>query len=261
MHKEKPRHHDAMGGTRRAPCTTLQPSPELCPLWVAVQTPSGCWVQARLSPQAPQASLLTRLSELPKTHTPATSGPLPALSLERTIQLKPQHLPELFLTRLPEQAYSLLLPWPTPGAGSPTPWFLATTAGTGPFLLLLVWSWGRSTVGACVRKAGIRALSQTDWMSHCFSQDFSIPPWRGHSSLRSWSEPCLLVPGNCEEAARQIVSPHGFLMSTVGMGEILRPPLPPLTGTQSSALDNFGGRQALGGGCEVIGLKKRDAAC
>lgn len=76
---------------------------------MAVQTPSGCCVQARLSLQAPQASLLTRLSELPETHTPATSGPLPALTLERTIHLTPQRLPELFLTRLPEQAYSLLL--------------------------------------------------------------------------------------------------------------------------------------------------------
>lgn len=58
-----------------------------------------------------------------------------------------------------------------------------------------------------------------------------------------------------------MVSLSGCLMSTVGVGEILRPPLPPFTGTQSSALDNFGGRQALGGGCEVIGLKKTDAAC
>lgn len=58
-----------------------------------------------------------------------------------------------------------------------------------------------------------------------------------------------------------MVSLPGCLMSTVGVGEILRPPLPPLTGNQSSALDNFRGRQALGGGFEVIGLKKTDAAC
>lgn len=79
--------------------------------------------------------------------------------------------------------------------------------------------------------------------------------------MRRASEACLLVPGTCEENARQSVPPPGRLMSTVGVGEILRPTLPPLTGTQSSALDNFGGRQALGRGCEVIGLKKRGAAC
>ena len=129
-----------------------------------------CWVQARLSPLAHRPLCLPWLSELPETHIPATFGPLPALSLERTIYLKPQRLSELFLTCLPGQTSSLLLPWPTPEAGSSTPWFLATAplAVTCPFLFLLVWSRGRSTLGAYVRKAGIWALPQTDWMSLSF---------------------------------------------------------------------------------------------